>query len=154
MRRLILVLAAAAAISPALASVSASAQNLTPEQQMRENARNLQIQQQRDKADSNRQLRQSQALTQQSQDNLATLQAQGAQGTVNPGLAPGAPIPYASSSAAARAAATARGVPASAAVPDVVGGPLNLPGPTDPAVGAYTPPAPQGHQPTTPTPNG
>jgi hypothetical protein len=150
MRRLIVILATAAVLSPGLAS----AQTLTPDQQIRQNERNLQVQQQRDKAAANHQAAQSRDLAQQSQDNLATLQAQGSQGAVNPGLAPGAPIPYASSSAAARGAATARGVPASAAVPDVVGGPLNLPGPTDPAVGAYTPTPPPGHTPPTPTPNG
>jgi hypothetical protein len=152
-RRLVLILATVAAVmSPAL--TSASAQNLTPEQQIRENERNLQIQQRRDQAASNRAIEQSQALTQQSQDNLAVLQAQGAQGTVNPGLAPVGPTPYASSSAAARAAATARGVTPSAAVPNVVGGPLNLPGPTDPGVGAYSQPPPASHQPPAPTPNG
>jgi Ni/Co efflux regulator RcnB len=150
MRRLIVILAAAAALSPTLAS----AQALTPNQQIRQNERNLRVQQQRDKADVNRQAAESRDLSQQSRDNLAILQAQGAQGAVNPGLAPGAPVPYASSSAAARGAATARGVPASAVVPNMVGGPLNLPGPTDPAVGAYTPEAPASHQPPTATPNG
>lgn len=150
MRRLIMMLAAAATLSPGLVA----AQTLTPDQQIRQNERNLRIQQQRDKAAAKHQAEQSKDLAQQAQDNLATLQAQGAQGVVNPGLAPSAPIPYASSSAAARAAATARGVPASAAVPDVVGGPLNLPGPTDPAVGAYTSTPPASHQPPTPTPNG
>jgi hypothetical protein len=150
MRRLITILAAAMVLSPGLVP----AQTLTPDQQIRQNERNLRVQQQRDKAAANRQARRSRDLARQSQDNLATLRAQGAQGTVNPGLAPGAPIPYASSSAAARGAATARGVPASAAVPDVVGGPLNLPGPTDSGVGAYSPTPPASHQPPTPTPNG
>jgi hypothetical protein len=135
------------------------AQTLTPEQQMRENQRNLELQQTRDRATAEHQLRQSQALTNQAQQNALDLTAQGQPSLTNPGLQPVQPLPYASSSAARRAAAqlggapVGTGAPASAVTPDVVGGPLNLPGPTDPAVRDYAKPnEPAANQPASTTP--
>lgn len=148
-----------AALAGGLCAGAAGAQGLTPEQQMRENQRNLELQQAHDRAVAERQLRQSQRLTDKAQQNAADLAVQGQPALTNPGLQPSPPLPYASSSAARRAAAQLGGapigadVPTSAVTPDVVGGPLNLPGPTDPAVRDYAKPnEPAANQPASTTP--
>jgi hypothetical protein len=133
MRRLIAILAASAALSPAIAS----AQTATPQQQVEQHQQTVQQNHQlQNQAAATYQANQTQALNQKTQSDLQNLQTQG--GAVSPGAPPPSPL-YGSSSAAARGAATANSVPASATVPDVVGGPLNLPGPTDPGVAAYSP---------------
>ena len=113
MRRLMII----AAVLGGLSATGAVAQTLTPEQQIRENQRNLELQQARDRATADHQLRQSQALTDQAQQNALDLTAQGQPSLTNPGLQPVQPLPYASSSAARRAAAQLGGAPIGAGVP-------------------------------------
>jgi hypothetical protein len=149
MRRLI----AAIAMTAAFAPVITQAQTLSAQQQALRAQQNLNAQEQRDKVETDNQIRQSQNRNIQAQQNAQSLQIQGNQLPVNPNLQPGV-TPYASSSAAARAGAVVgTGAPASASVPDMVGGPLNLPGPTDPAVRNYTvSPEPAPNQPASSTP--
>ena len=155
MRRIMII----AVVLGGFAANGAGAQTCTPEQQIRENQQNLELQQARDRATADHQLRQSQALTDKAQQNVLNLTAQSQSALTIPGLVPVQTLPYASSSAASRAAAQlggapiAPGVPASAMTPDVVGGPLNLPGPTDPAVRDYAKPnEPAANQPASTTP--